>query len=648
MKRMTWKIVYAIILVASVLMAYAPDAVKAQGVDYQELEEQAEKYYREKDYNRAVAIWLNILDNDPENVRIQKRIEDIYELKQEKSIELQKAKLYYKITRKRFAQEQLKEGVSSGTQAINSFIIAYRIDPRDPEMKELLVDMRELEKEIDAAKEKIRVSEVMRRRYEELKAQALLFMEEEQYEDALKNWNKILRFLPKDVDALEGKRKCRLAIDNRLKFEKIRNYLARGKGLYENKDYQLAKIEFDQVLKIDPSNREAKNYIKDIDEKLEEIRLFEQRAQQAEDFYVSGKSNIRKENFDQAEEDFESALALIDGYKDARKLLNSIDRLRKEYIEREKARKMETINKEFQDGMLALSDGRFVDAIAAFSKTLYLDPGNKQARKYLAQAKDAQKQIEEEQVDSNSPYYDIVNALAASGSDLYRKGKYRESMEMWDRILELFPKNRNANVNRLRCFLKINPSAYDRLTKSTIADGRTLLKKKDFSDALKKFELIKSISPRYAGIDSLIAQAKRGLSVGKTAELSTSEKSTVAVMYKRALALYSRGGGKNYRKAAELLRDVVDKDPGNTKAIISLNKIEVQLRGVGVERVSAGRALSEEQKQRVRKHYYTGINYYSRNDYTKAISEWRKVLAIDPNHIKAKNNIRKTLVFLGR
>jgi len=58
--------------------------------------------------------------------------------------------------------------------------------------------------------------------------------------------------------------------------------------------------------------------------------------------------------------------------------------------------------------------------------------------------------------------------------------------------------------------------------------------------------------------------------------------------------------------------------------------------------------LTPEQEQLVRQYYYRGISYYTNNNFKKAITEWRKVLAIDPGNVKAKNNIRKTLVFLGR
>jgi lipopolysaccharide biosynthesis regulator YciM len=60
------------------------------------------------------------------------------------------------------------------------------------------------------------------------------------------------------------------------------------------------------------------------------------------------------------------------------------------------------------------------------------------------------------------------------------------------------------------------------------------------------------------------------------------------------------------------------------------------------------RRFSDRQKELIRKYYFRGINYYSSNKFEKAISEWRKVLAIDPGHQKSKNNIRKCLILLRK
>ena len=83
-------------------------------------------------------------------------------------------------------------------------------------------------------------------------------------------------------------------------------------------------------------------------------------------------------------------------------------------------------------------------------------------------------------------------------------------------------------------------------------------------------------------------------------------------------------------------------------ALIYINKIEAQLR-VGSPVVSKTiKKLTSKQKRLVKVHYFKGINYYFNNSFDRAISEWRKVLAIDPAHEKAKLNIRKCLVLLKR
>ena len=97
-------------------------------------------------------------------------------------------------------------------------------------------------------------------------------------------------------------------------------------------------------------------------------------------------------------------------------------------------------------------------------------------------------------------------------------------------------------------------------------------------------------------------------------------------------------GGVGYTAPSEQL----------TKAVIGVNKIEAQLR---IGQVSVGktrRRLTAQQQKRANRYYYRGISYYTNNDFKRAIREWRRVLAIDPGNVKARNNIRKCLAFLRR
>jgi len=613
----------------------------------QDMNREAEKYFDKKEFNKAIAIWLNILDANPDNEMVQKKIEMIFDIKQRKDLALQKSRLSYKIAKKRFKREELEKGVSSGKSAMNNFIIAYRIDPYDPELRGMLESMKLLEKDVKAAQEKLRVSRELREKAAKLKALALEKMKAEDYNGALVHWKEILSYFPADVEAIEGRRTCTIAIENRLKYERIRNFMATGRGLFEQKKYRESRLEFRQVMNIDPRNREARDYIEIIDEKLEEKRLYTQRARQAEDFYRSGIQNIAQKKFDQAEEDFEAVLALIENYRDAKQRLAGLDGLRKEYARQQRLKRIETINREFQNGLVALAQARYRDAIAAFEVTLNLDPENARAREYIEQAKNAQKKEEDERVDENSPYYNIVNSLIVSGKALFEKGQFKESRVKWDRILKLFPQNRIATEYKLRCDFKSNPEGYLLFSKSIVQRGREDMKKGNHDDALKKFELIKSISDDYPGINKLIAMARKGKRES-TVRLAPADRREVERRYRRALVLYGRGGAANIKLALDELKWVTRRDPANTRALITLNKIEVQLRGGGVIAQPVRTKLTDAQRKKAMKHYYNGINYYSNNNFKKAIQEWRLVLAIDPNNVKAKNNIRKTLIFLGR
>ena len=611
-----------------------------------QMDNQAQKHFDKKQFSSAIALWLNILEIDPENERIQKKIEMIYELKQRKDLALQKSKLNYRIARKTI-DKNYELGKSKAKLAINNYITAYRIDPEDPELQDLKEDMRRLNDQISAEEEKRRLNREMRIKAKKILLLALVDMKEERFEDALKLWEDILDMLPKDREALEGKRKAKLAIDNRIKYEKIKRFMAKGGELLKEKKYSLARLEYVQVINLDPENSDAREKIEDIDDEVDKQRRYQQRLQQAENFYASALLNIKKNAYDQAEEDLESALALIENYKDSKQRLKGLTRLRKNYDERERRRRLQVIYREFQDGILAYTEGNYRRAIASFEKTLRLDPKNDQARKYLQQAKDAQDVLSEEIVTENSPYYDIVNSLIISGKELYKRGEYIESRQKWDNILKLFPKNKMAIEYLLKCELKLNPGSSKQFLGRIVDEGKLLLKAKKYNEALKKFKLIRSIDAGFPGIAGYIAQSTREQKAAKVV-LNAADQRTVAGQLKRAAFYYKKGGKDNLLVALRAYRAVIRMDATNVQAVIGSNKIEAQLRITPAAQRVIERRLTPRQRLMVRKYYYSGINYYTNNNFKKAIDEWRKVLVIDPGHVKAKNNIRKSLGFLGR
>ena len=270
-------------------------------------------------------------------------------------------------------------------------------------------------------------------------------------------------------------------------------------------------------------------------------------------------------------------LALIENYKDTAARLATIDRLKKEYEEQQRVARLKTIDVQFEKGLIALNDAKYKDAIASFEEVLVLDPNNDLAKKYIQTAKEAQDQIEEETVTEDSPYYSIVNSLAVSGKVLYDKGDYSESRRRWEKILDLFPKNRLATEYLLKCNIRINPQAFNEFSERYIAEGRTLLKDKNFRLALQKFEMIKSIQANYPGIDGLIANARAGIGTKPAANVNVPLEE-IERRTRLGIDYYRKGGEDNMKLALQQFKWINANDPDNTNALIYMNKIESQLR----------------------------------------------------------------------
>ncbi len=63
----------------------------------------------------------------------------------------------------------------------------------------------------------------------------------------------------------------------------------------------------------------------------------------------------------------------------------------------------------------------------------------------------------------------------------------------------------------------INPDNKENVVASRVLEGRAYLEKKDYRNALRTFNIIKSIDRNYPGLDNLIAQANAGMKEAEAA-----------------------------------------------------------------------------------------------------------------------------------
>ncbi|RPI91794.1 MAG: hypothetical protein EHM32_10120 [Spirochaetales bacterium] len=94
MKYVIGKKTPGLVLIAIMMMSSV-----AQPQSVEELDRRASEFYKNKEFTRALGEWLRILEIEPDNENIQKKIEVLYEEKHRKDLAYQQARLHYRLAR---------------------------------------------------------------------------------------------------------------------------------------------------------------------------------------------------------------------------------------------------------------------------------------------------------------------------------------------------------------------------------------------------------------------------------------------------------------------------------------------------------------------------------------------------------------------
>jgi tetratricopeptide (TPR) repeat protein len=107
----------------------------------------------------------------------------------------------------------------------------------------------------------------------------------------------------------------------------------------------------------------------------------------------------------------------------------------------------------------------------------------------------------------------------------------------------------------------------------------------------------------------------------------TSRRLEIVNVYNDALQAYNRG---EYEKAATGLDRVLSLEPGHEEA--------KNLRAMARRKLTP---LTKAEEERIRGLYLSGMQFFAKDEYAKAVEEWRKILEIDPTNDSVKRNIEE-------
>lgn len=156
----------------------------------------------------------------------------------------------------------------------------------------------------------------------------------------------------------------------------INAIMARGEKFFEEGNLINARLEFQAILGIDPENKSAQAYLRQITGQFQSF---------VESFYRNGMIAFAAGNFEKAKEEFEKVLVIRPDHAEAKEQLSRclqiIDNKEKEVTA---ALQKEAVSKTYADALEAYKKEAYDEALAMFQQVLKADPENQEVQRYVA------------------------------------------------------------------------------------------------------------------------------------------------------------------------------------------------------------------------------------------------------------------------
>lgn len=201
-----------------------------------------------------------------------------------------------------------------------------------------------------------------------------------------------------------------------------------------------------------------------------------------------------------------------------------------------------------------------------------------------------------------------VSELMVSADQAASKVELKRSSGLYRKILEIDPDNAAAK-SKLAALNRTSDSALS----NYLRQAREALRDKKFNRALAAYKKV-------LDLDAANADALQGLR-----DWEAQSGQHLATLEARAAEALAKG---DYDQSEQLFKEVLTLSPGRAKAQEGIKKVG-QLRGEKINPADGER------------FYLEGIALYTQGRYGEAVAIWKKVLLLNPGHVKAGLNVEK-------
>jgi serine/threonine-protein kinase len=420
------------------------------------------------------AVWYNIQNEQPPPLSellpacppelqkvvskaLAKNREDRYQTAEDLGFALQQVSDYFKHDMIQVYVQEGRRHLEEGnlTVAKESIQRALEIDSSHDVARSLFDQVQE---QIEARRRAQRVEQVLRQAKEALQAA--------QFDQAIALLDEVLQLDPGREDARQYRT---LAVERRDRVRKISQHLERAEKLAADADLQGAKKELEALLALDRTHSAAQRMLDWVLKELAE----QERQRQVREWSQDARNHLAQQNFDQARDLLEKALALDPINIEVEGLLRQV----RSSQEKEKQRQR-------REGLLAGIQGAlktqdFEQAVALAEQASEEFPGDPQVLKLHAQA------VRLAELEKKQRYVEEQLKVARK---FFQKDQYAEAINVLQRTLETVP-----NDVRLTSYLQTvqeaqQQAAVESLRREAIRKAGALIREKKFALAIGALE----------------------------------------------------------------------------------------------------------------------------------------------------------------
>ena len=263
--------------------------------------------------------------------------------------------------------------------------------------------------------------------------------------------------------------------------------------------------------------------------------------------------------------------------------------------------------------------GDWSGALNSWQIVLEYVPDDAEATKAAANAREqvlAQQAAQVRDVENQA----VVRTRFANGLDRFNEKNWLAAREEWKAILAIDPQHEGA-----RDYLAQTQKQIDDQVAIHMARANQLERDNRLTEAIGEWNNVQQYNPDDAQAKQAITRIRGRIESMSQDYSATQRKLRIVTLYNDALQMYNDG---KYQDAMKNLTELLQLQPDHADAR--------KLQALAKRRSTP---LTDQEKSKIRELYLSGMQYFSKDEYAKAISEWEKILEIDPTNTSVQRSI---------